>query len=465
MPEKSLSEIPRPLREQYEKGVAAFQRENYDYAITFFQQVLEKEPAFFDCRQALRATQFKKVGASSGFFKKVWGGASASPLMARGEIALRRNPAEAASFAEQILSSDPNSSAGHRLLAKAALACDLPQTAIFSLEILIKNSPNDLEIAEQLAKVYLNLGQVNKAEELYNQLVAARPNDPNLAQAMKNLAAKRMLVEGGYEALADGTKSYRDILKDKNEAVSLEQENRQVKTEDVAIRLIREYEARLQAEPDNVKLMKSIADLYLQKKEFDRAIEYYQTILKTSGNADSGIERAITDATIRKFDFATSQLDPQAPDFEEQKARTKAEREQFVIEECRRRAERYPNDLLIRFELGQHYFNAGKIGEAIQEFQKSQNNPNKKVASLNYLGQCFARRNMNDLAARTFQNALKEKTVFDEEKKEMIYLLGCVLEKMGKKEEAIEQLKQVYEVDISYKDVAAKVDAYYAAQG
>ena len=465
MPEKSLNEIPRPLREQYEKGVAAFQRENYDYAITFFQQVLEKEPAFFDCRQALRATQFKKVGASSGFFKKVWGGASASPLMARGEIALRRNPAEAASFAEQILSSDPNSSAGHRLLAKAALACDLPQTAIFSLEILIKNSPNDLEIAEQLAKVYLNLGQVNKAEELYNQLVAARPNDPNLAQAMKNLAAKRMLVEGGYEALADGTKSYRDILKDKNEAVSLEQENRQVKTEDVAIRLIREYEARLQAEPDNVKLMKSIADLYLQKKEFDRAIEYYQTILKTSGNADSGIERAITDATIRKFDFATSQLDPQAPDFEEQKARTKAEREQFVIEECRRRAERYPNDLLIRFELGQHYFNAGKIGEAIQEFQKSQNNPNKKVASLNYLGQCFARRNMNDLAARTFQNALKEKTVFDEEKKEMIYLLGCVLEKMGKKEEAIEQLKQVYEVDISYKDVAAKVDAYYAAQG
>ena len=97
--------------------------------------------------------------------------------------------------------------------------------------------------------------------------------------------------------------------------------------------------------------------------------------------------------------------------------------------------------------------------------QKSQNNPNKKIASLNYLGQCFARRNMNDIAVRTFQNALKEKTVFDEEKKEMTYLLGCVLEKLGKKEEAMEQLKQIYEVDISYKDVAAKVDAYYASQG
>ena len=72
---------------------------------------------------------------------------------------------------------------------------------------------------------------------------------------------------------------------------------------------------------------------------------------------------------------------------------------------------------------------------------------------------------MNDLAARTIQNAIKEKLVFDEEKKDLIYLLGSVLEKMGKKEEAIEQFKQIYETDIGYKDVAAKVDAYYASQG
>jgi hypothetical protein len=35
---------------------------------------------------------------------------------------------------------------------------------------------------------------------------------------------------------------------------------------------------------------------------------------------------------------------------------------------------------------------------------------------------------------------------------------------MGKVEEAIEQIKQIYEVDIGYKDVAAKVDAYYAGK-
>ena len=62
------------------------------------------------------------------------------------------------------------------------------------------------------------------------------------------------------------------------------------------------------------------------------------------------------------------------------------------------------------------------------------------------------------------QNAIKEKPVFDDEKKELVYNLGCVLESMGKKEEAIEQFKLIYEMDTSYKDVAAKVDAFYAGQ-
>ena len=52
----------------------------------------------------------------------------------------------------------------------------------------------------------------------------------------------------------------------------------------------------------------------------------------------------------------------------------------------------------------------------------------------------------------------------DEEKKELLYQLGLVLDLMGKKDDAVEQYKLIYEVDIGYKDVAAKVDAYYSGQ-
>ena len=80
------------------------------------------------------------------------------------------------------------------------------------------------------------------------------------------------------------------------------------------------------------------------------------------------------------------------------------------------------------------------------------------------LAKCFARRGMHDLAARTLQNAIKEKAVFDEEKKDLIYELGCVLENMKRPDDAVEQFKLIYETDIQYRDVGARVDAYYAAK-
>lgn len=464
MPEKSLNQIPRGLREQYDKGLKNFQQQNFDYALAILTQVLVQDPAFYDCRQALRATQFKKAGASSGFFKKVFSGASSSPLIAKGQLAMRNNPIEALNIGEQILNSDPNSSSGHKLIADAALAADFPKTAILSLEILVKASPKDRELNEELAEAYARAGENAKAEAIYTELLRANPNNPALAQALKNLSAKTTMSEGGYEALADGGGSYRDILKDKDKSVAMEQENRQVKSDDVADRLIRDYELRIEADPKNLKLLRSVAELYAQKKDFDRALTYYEKITSIEGTSDSSLEKTIIDTKIKKLDHALSQLDATAPDYNERAAALKAERDNFFLEECKRRAEKYPNDLQIRFELGQLYFNTGKISEAIQELQKAQNNPHRKLQAMGLLGQCFAKRGMNDMAARKLQDALKEKLTFDEEKKDLIYALGSVLEKMGKADEAIEQYKQIYEVDIGYKDVSAKVDAYYAGK-
>jgi len=39
--------------------------------------------------------------------------------------------------------------------------------------------------------------------------------------------------------------------------------------------------------------------------------------------------------------------------------------------------------------------------------------------------------------------------------------LGCCFEAMGKKEEAIEEFKIVYSADISFRDVADKINAFY----
>lgn len=465
MPEKLINEVPPDIRRLYTKAVEAAQRENQDYAIALFGQVLEREPAFFDCRRALRVEQAKKsAGASTGFFRKMMSGASASPHLAKAKMELGKNPAGAMVIAEEILNGDANNTFAHRIIVDAARMLDFPKTGALSLEVMVRNAPKDKALVVEFANLVAETGgDTAAAEKALEELIRSTSFDPDLAQVQKNLSARKTL-DAGYGALEGGGGSYRDILRNKDEAVTLEQEHRVQKSEDTAANLISEYETRLTDEPDNVKMMRSLAELYTQKSQFDRALELYQHIKNAGSGGDATLDRAMADTTVRKMDFELAQLNPFATDHADQVARIEAAKTGFRLADCQQRAEKYPTDLAIRFELGQLYLQAGKIGEAIGEFQKAQQSPHKRIAAMSGLAQCFARRGMNDSAVRTLENAIKEKAAFDEEKKDLIYQLGCVLEKMGKKAEAIQQFLIIYENDISYRDIGAKVDAHYAAQ-
>jgi len=464
MPEKSINEIPRDVRMLFTRGNDALSRDNFDYAIDLFGQVLAREPGFFDCRKALRAAQHGKEGEGRGFFKKAWSSASSSPQIAKAQMTLRKDPAEALKIAEQVLNSDPTNTLARRIVVSAAMALQMPMTAVMSLEVVHQNSPKDKKLAIEFANTLAETGEVKRAERILAEFARSSPNDPDLAQALKDLSAKRTLGEGGYQKIASGEGSYRDILRDEKKAISLEQENRVQQTEDAAERLIREYEARLHAEPANLKLVRSLAELYTQKKQFDRAISLYERIKSSEMGNDPSLERAIGVTMVRRFEHQIEKLDAGAADYAEQLARLQAEKLAFQLTECQKRVEKYPTDLTIRFEMGALYFQAGKIGEAIKEFQKAKDNPHKRIAAMGYLAQCFAKRKMFDLAAENLQDAIKEKQVFDEEKKDLIYQLGCVLESMDKKAEAIDQFKIIYKADASYRDVEAKVEAFYEGQ-
>ncbi|MEY4386837.1 MAG: hypothetical protein RLY20_2120 [Verrucomicrobiota bacterium] len=464
MPEIELNGLPREMRQLHTKGMEALNRDNFEYAIDLFMQVLKHAPGCVDCRKALRQSQIGKASAKTGLFKKVLSGASTAPLVARG-MAMRGDPSNAIILAEQILNLDPNSSAGHKLAAEAALAMAMPRTAVLSLEVLARNNSRDKDTVIQFGNALADIGEIVRAERTLLELQRQMPTDPEVNQAVKNLSARRTLNEGGYEKAEQENSSFRDMLKNKAEATKLEQEARLVRPEDTTERLIQEYEARLAgADKGNVRLMRSLAELYTQRKRFDDAQRVYAQMKVTDVGTDPTLDKAISDTRVKQLDHTIAQLDPTADDFETRQAEISAEKQVLQLEECRKRVEKYPTDMAIRYELGVLYFQAGKISEAIQEFQKAQNNPHKRLSSMNYLAQCFAKRKMFDLAARTLQNALKEKLILDEEKKDLLYNLGCVLENMNKKEEAIEQFKQIYEADIGYRDVAAKVDAYYAGQ-
>src|SRR5258706_11484391 len=101
MAEKSLNELPRDLRVIFTKGSEALQRDNFDYAIDLFNQVLAREPGLYECRKALRTAQLSKAGDRGGVMKKIFSNASSSPPVGQRQLGIRKEPARALPNARQ----------------------------------------------------------------------------------------------------------------------------------------------------------------------------------------------------------------------------------------------------------------------------------------------------------------------------------------------------------------------------
>ena len=66
------------------------------------------------------------------------------------------------------------------------------------------------------------------------------------------------------------------------------------------------------------------------------------------------------------------------------------------------------------------------------------------------------------MAIKQLVDANAELTVMDKTKKEVLYELGLIHEKVESKDEALNCFKQIYEVDYGYRDVAQRVESSYA---
>ncbi len=437
------------MRQLWEKGYDCVEKKNFDYAMELLCMALVQDPSFFECRMALRAAQMKKH-ANAGRMAKMAAVATTAHHLAQAKLALsKKNNFGALAHAEKILCADPENASGHRVIVDASKALNYPQTLISSLQLLKRVNPKDNKLTQELADALEMLGDYDQAEQVMAQLSRLNPDDIYLQQAYRDTAAKATIYRGGYEKMMED---------DEEESESAPSD---YTSEDVLEEKIYYMEETLQDEPENYKLAVDIARLYVERHDFDRAFEYYDWVLEKNPVGDSAIDKAIAEAHEARFEFELRQLNPDDPHEAAEHARLIEERDAFMLENCRKRAERYPTMLEFRFELGEWLFRAGDVNEAIQAFQRAQNSPGHRLRSLSYLGQCFLQRGMHDMAVSMFEKGLQEKSAMDDQKKEMVYHLGCVYEEIGKISEAMEQFKSIYEVDIGYRDVAAKVESGY----
>ncbi len=149
------------------------------------------------------------------------------------------------------------------------------------------------------------------------------------------------------------------------------------------------------------------------------------------------------------------------PQYEQDLAALKLQRAEMLISEAEKRVQRNPTDLHFKFELGQQLMGASRFKEAIPQLQQARKSPNVRLKAMNLLGQCYTSNGMLDMAERQFTEAKGEMGSMDDLKKEVTYRLGLVYEKMGKADKSLECMKEIYDSDYGYMDVAKRVETSY----
>ena len=461
---KTEKELNETQRSHWLKAIAAIELRNFGYAISLLQGILKQEPRFLTGRQLLRRAEVTKSRSAKKSFFNI----STAPLaVMKAQRKLKKDPGHAVELLEKVLENEPYHRQANLVLKEAAVAAGWPEIGLFALHTLLEENPRDVKVLHELGRLYHDLGESDQETEVYHQITELDPLDAEALRLAKDASAHASMKSGGWTE----AESYRDLIKDKETAISLEQQSRMRLTGESLDRQIMETSTRQKLEPNNIDVARRLGALNEQKEDFEAAIGWYQYAADLTKGADAGLVRKVSDLKIRRLEreiagheefLSTHDAKHElSGKISEELKTAKKNRAEILLVDARSRVERNPTDLQLRFELGEHLVNAGHFREAVPELQRARRNPNARLKAMNLLGCCYGELGMLDLATKELEEASKEILSMDATKKEILYNLGLVYERMGEREKSLTCLKQIYQADYGYKDVANRVESSY----
>lgn len=464
--EATVVNIPQKVKQQHSKAVAAMERGNFDTAIALFSYCIQQCPGFSAARRNLRMAEIasfkqKNPGKKAATAHQMATLGAMFTTMKLPGLLKSGKALEALNIVEELLKKDPLNVAFLKNYTKVAVAAGYGDAAVMSLELAKEHvDVKDIgSIVEMLGRLLFDLKQYKEAGAYIEQAARLKPNNSELVKMAKDCATLAT-INKGWDA-SEKDKDWRTALGNKEEAVKLEQQNKMVKTADDADALIAETMQKLEAEPRNMNYYFALANLYSQQKRYDEALGVFNKA-REFAPADPELDRRTAALTIEKFNFEIAQL--QAAGDEQAVVDKMTERDQFEFDDISARVGRYPNDYHLRYELGMQYHKHGYYDEAIGQLQLAIKSPKDKVSALYHLGLCFRYKGLLDMAVSQLEQAIELLPSMNEEKMNIFYLMGEISEEEGNIDEAAKYFKEIYRVDVRFRDISQRIDKIYAAQ-
>ncbi len=465
---KTDKDLTPSNRDLVKRAKQAAQSKNIDYAISLYQTVLKEAPLYLEGRRYLRVIEIQKYNALSGFAKQMMKTNLATVAMKLSAVA-KKEPTEQLIAAEEVLALDPFNVKANTMLGEAGEALGYPDFVAFAYETIVEGKPNDKVFLNTAAEAYMKMQEFVKAMDTYDRILKIDPRDGDALSGRKNAEAAHASKTGGWEA-AEKEGDFRGALKSKDESDKLEQDNKVVKSSEAIDQQIQIHYKKHEAEPTNPLHSKNIAQLFREKNDYANAIVFYQHAYEAGNKIDSSLEKTIGDLKLRKADIElqqyraalAEQTDPDAQaQYQAAVEQKEKELNQARLDQAQARVKAQPQEGEFRYDLGVALYKMGEYKRATEELQQSLKQPSIRSQALNLMGLSFMKRGMLDFAIKQLSLAKSELAPMDDIKKEVVYNLGLAYDEMKQAEKALDQFKEIYEHDMSYRDVAQRVEASY----
>jgi tetratricopeptide (TPR) repeat protein len=471
---------------QFDRANQVIATGNFDYGIRLLLSCCKIDPGNLIYRQALRRTEKAKYKNN---MRGSWhAGLSTWTTLAKIKAVQRGGDhLKVIDLAEQVLARNPWDITAQKALADAADNLGLLDLAIWTLEQARQKDPRHLTVNRALARLYEKRGNFTQAIALWELVRKVAPTDVEAQHKVKDLAVSETIARGGYEAsAADAPPGSAEHRKAPSGRVPSLHPGRKpvsppapgqapghpaptgVVSSEQGSREVEQLQARIETDPTSASAYLQLAAHYRKLDQLDQARAVLQRGLGPTGNAfELTVQLAELDIEPFRRNLAAAEDKLRAAPGDEELRKIHAQLVKDVnareMELFRHKAERYPSEMVHRFELGLRLFRAGQTDEAIRELQTARNDPRYHSQALLQLAYCFKARNNWRLAKRNFDECLQslpasETTI----RKEVLFQLAQGSAEAGELSAAIEVGQELANLDFGYKDIGRLLDEWQA---
>jgi tetratricopeptide (TPR) repeat protein len=460
--EPNYNDVPDDNRKKakvfFDRGSQVARAGQWDYAIEMYMQGLALDPEAMDAHQQLRDIALKRKvsgGKKMGMFEAMKFGTGGKDA--------KQNFLNA----ERQLAFEPGDTSLMTTMMENAYKAGAFDTTMWIAKILVQalddagQKSGDFSKYMKARDTYRNLKRPSEAVEVSARLLRMKPDDSDLKDAHRALAAEEAMAKGKYQTAT----SFRDSVRDKEGQQKLIESDKDIGNVDYLEKMVLDAEAQLAADPNEQGKMAKVIDALRkigtpasEARAFERAQQFF------AQTRAFRFQMVAHDIRLRQLE-----AEDRAKRAELAKAPTDAEKKQAYLEWYAQRAEeelniftevagQYPTETKWKFQMAERLVRLKRFVDAIPIYQEAVNDPKLRNEAKLKLGQAFLEAEFYDEAADTLKDLMEGYEIQgDTTAKEIYYWHGRANEAKNTIPEALKSYSQVMKWEFNYRDVQKRI--------